>query len=197
MADPLAPVTLEGDHVRLEPLSSDHAATLWDAARGTDVFRWFPAPVEDEAAMRGFVEEAIRQHAAGEGLGFATRSLRDGRLVGSTRFCARVAAHRRVEIGYTWIAPDWQRSAVNTEAKRLLLDHAFDVLTMNRVEFKTDSLNARSRAALARLGASEEGIFRNHMVTASGRIRHSVYFSIIREDWPEIRARLADRLARG
>ena len=103
-------------------------------------------------------------------------------------------AHHRVEIGWTWVAREWQRTAVNTEAKYLLLRHAFETLGCIRVELKTDSLNERSRTAILRIGAREEGIFRNHMITASGRVRHSVYFSVVDSEWPAVKARLESRL---
>ena len=119
-----------------------------------------------------------------------------GRAIGSTRFAAIDVENRRVEIGYTWIAPAWQRTPVNTEAKYLMFRHAFETLGCVRVELKTDSLNERSRNAIARVGATQEGIFRNHMVTHSGRLRHSVYFSIIDADWPAVKVTLEAKLAR-
>jgi RimJ/RimL family protein N-acetyltransferase len=119
-----------------------------------------------------------------------------GTIVGSTRFGGMDATHRRVEIGWTWIVREWRRTAVNTEAKYLMLRHAFEVLGCNRVEFKTDELNERSRTALRRLGAREEGVFRNHMVTVSGRVRNTVYYSIINSEWPEVKIRLEEKLHR-
>lgn len=187
---------LDGRFVRLEPLTLDHHAALVEAGRDEAVFRWFPYPVAGEERMREFVETSLADQAKGAALPFAVRTQHDGAIVGSTRFGAIDATHRRAEIGWTWYAPRVQRTPVNTECKRLLLAHGFDVLGYRRIEFKTDSLNAASRAALARIGASEEGTFRNHMITGSGRQRHSVYFSIIREEWPAVRARLDDQLAR-
>ncbi len=147
--------------------------------------------------MRAYIAEAVRQHAAGAALAFATIYTDTGHAVGSTRFCNFDAANRRVEIGSTWIAPPWQRTVVNTEAKYLMLRHAFEVLGCIRVEFKTDSLNERSRAAILRIGASQEGILRNHMVTHTGRFRHSVYFSITDAEWPAVQARLEGMLKTG
>jgi RimJ/RimL family protein N-acetyltransferase len=122
---------------------------------------------------------------------FVQDALREGgRVVGSTRYLAIVPAHRRLEIGFTWIARPWQRTAVNTEAKLLLLGHAFDRLGCHRVEFKTDALNGPSRAAIPRLGAREEGTFRRHMVMPDGRLRDSVYYSVVDTEWPAVRARL-------
>ena len=130
----------------------------------------------------------------GVALPFAIVEKATGRVIGSTRYGNIDRGHHRVEIGWTWVARDWQRTAVNTEAKYLLLKHAFETLGCMRVEFKTDSLNERSRAAILRLGAREEGIFRNHMITASGRIRHTVYFSIIDSEWPVVKGRLEAKL---
>jgi N-acetyltransferase len=123
-------------------------------------------------------------------LPFAQVEKTTGRVIGSTRYANIERAHRRLEIGWTWIARPWQRTAVNTESKYLLLRHAFETLGCVRVELKTDSLNAKSRAAILRIGAREEGTFRNHMITSSGRIRHTVYFSIVDAEWPEVRSRL-------
>jgi RimJ/RimL family protein N-acetyltransferase len=147
--------------------------------------------------MRTYVEAALREQAAGVSLPFATIDLASGRVIGSTRYGNIDRANRRVEIGWTWVAPPWQRTPVNTEAKYLMLGHAFETLGCMRVELKTDSLNERSRAAILRIGAQQEGIFRNHMVTESGRIRHSVYFSLIDSEWPAVKARLEEKLRTG
>lgn len=188
---------LTGRHVRLEPLRADHHAALCDAGQDPSTFRWFPFPVAGDGPMRDFIELALKEQAQGKALPFVIRSLLDDAIVGSTRFGAIEAAHRRAEIGWTWLAPSMQRTPVNTECKRLLLQHGFEVLGYHRIEFKTDSLNAPSRAALARIGAVEEGTFRNHMVVEGGRrLRHTVYFSIVREEWPAVRAALDVRLAR-
>ena len=185
---------LEGTHIRLEPLGAKHLPRLVEIGTGTDIFQWYTTPVHTAEEMLEFVNTALSEQAAGTALPFATVECRSGLVIGSTRFAAIDLIHRRVEIGWTWIAPDWQRTPANTEAKYLMLRHAFEVWGCNRVEFKTDSLNGRSRAALKRIGASEEGTFRNHMVTASGRLRHSVYFSVIREEWPVVRAGLEAKL---
>jgi RimJ/RimL family protein N-acetyltransferase len=189
------PVVLEGRHVRLLPLGHEHHADLCAIGLDPHIWRWFPDPVATGGEMRDWIEEALRAASAGEAVPFVI-TLRDGTVVGSTRYGNINRANLRLEIGWTWVAPAWQRSAVNTEAKLLLMAHAFDQLQCNRVEFKTDSLNVKSRAALAGIGATEEGTLRRHMVTASGRIRDSVYFSVIREEWPGVRRRLEDRLAR-
>ena len=128
---------------------------------------------------------------------FATVERASGRPIGSTRYLSIDDQHRRLEIGYTWVASGWQRSAVNTEAKLLMLGHAFERLGARRVEFKTDSLNEQSRRALRGIGATEEGTLRNHMISQGGLARHSVYFSVIADEWPRVRDALEARLARG
>jgi len=190
----IQPITLEGRHVRLEPLALDHLDDLCKAGLEEEIWRWLP-PVRTADEMRAWIETGLRDQANGVAVPFATRHLASGRFVGSTRYANIDRAHRRVEIGWTWIARDWQRTAVNTDAKYLMLRHAFETWGCIRVALKTDSLNERSRKAILRLGAKEEGIFRNHMVMPSGRIRHSVYFSIIDSEWPAVKARLEAMLA--
>ena len=191
----IAPVTLEGRRIRLEPLSPEHAPGLW-AASTPEIYRFKPYAVRSEDDMRGFIARLAQMLASGEGLGFATIDRASGAPIGSSSYFAADAAHRRLEIGGTWVAAAHQRTAVNTEAKYLMLTHAFEVLGCRRVEFKTDRLNEQSRRALERIGAVEEGIFRNHMVMPDGRIRDSVYFSIIDREWPAVKAKLEGFLAR-
>jgi N-acetyltransferase len=146
--------------------------------------------------MRRYVEAALADRAAGSAMPFVILERASGKPVGSTRYLSIEANHRRLEIGYTWVAPGWQRTPINSEAKLLLLGHAFDRLRAIRVEFKTDSLNQQSRRALLGIGATDEGTLRNHMISQGGRRRHSVYFSVIEEEWPRVRADLRARLAR-
>jgi N-acetyltransferase len=190
------PVTLAGKVVRLEPLSLDHLPGLIDVGLDAELWRWTLAQVQTPGDMRAYVESALAAAAQGDEVPFATVEQATGRPIGSTRYMSLSAAHRRLEIGSTWVATGWQRSAANTETKLLLLRHAFVSLGALRVEFKTDSLNDRSRAALLGIGATEEGTLRNHMVTDAGRRRHSVYFSVIEEEWPRVRRHLESRLAR-
>ena len=192
----IEPVTLEGEHVRLEPLSLLHHEGLSEVGLDEEIWRWNPAPVRTGEEMRAYIEEALGVQARGSALPFATVEKTSGRSIGSTRYANIDVMNRRVEIGWTWIAPRWQRTAVNTEAKYLMLRHAFETLGCMRVEFKTDSLNERSRNAIGRLGAKEEGIFRNHMITSTGRIRHTAYFSIIDSEWPSVKAGLEEKLSR-
>ena len=190
----VTPVTLEGKHVRLEPLLAAHHAALTEIGLDEDLWRWIPVPVRTPEEMSAYIEAALAEQARGVSLPFTIVEKNSGKPVGCTRYGNIDRVHRRVEIGWTWIAKPWQRTPVNTEAKYLLLRHAFETLGCIRVELKTDSLNEKSRAAILRIGAQQEGIFRNHMITASGRIRHTVYFSIIDNEWPAVKARLEQRL---
>jgi len=183
---------LTGRFVCLEPLSEAHREGLRAAASDPDL--WAFMPVDGSGAgFDGWFDAALQTHASGAHIVFAVRRLPDGALAGSTRFLEIVPAHNRAEIGWTWYAKPAQAGMVNPECKYLLLDHAFSA-GANRVELKTDARNARSRAAIAKLGAKEEGIFRAHMVVRNGHIRDTVYFSIIRSEWPQVRSRLEARL---
>src|SRR5256885_13812877 len=190
----VSPVMLEGAYVRLEPLTSVHLAGLAEIGLDEELWRWIPTPVRTEEEMAAYIETALGEQDRGVSLPFAIVEKATGRAIGSTRYGNIDRTHHRVEIGWTWVACQWQRTAMNTEAKYLLLRHAFETPGCMRVELKTDSLNERSRAAILRLGAREEGIFRNHMITASGRIRHTVYFSIIDSEWPVVKGRLEAKL---
>jgi RimJ/RimL family protein N-acetyltransferase len=172
----------------LEPLTLAHYTDLCEAGLDEELWRWIPQAVRTPDDMRAYIEIALRAQAEGSALPFATVERASGRAIGSTRFAAIERMHRRLEIGWTWIGRRWQRTAVNTEAKYLMLRHAFETLGAMRVELKTDSLNERSRQAILRLGAVEEGTFRKHMMTESGRVRHTVYFSVIDEEWPGVKA---------
>jgi RimJ/RimL family protein N-acetyltransferase len=191
----VVPVTLEGLHARLEPLKKAHLAGLAEVGLDEELWRWIPTAVRTREEMVAYIETALDEQQRGVSLPFAIVEKATGRAIGSTRYGNIDRTHHRVEIGWTWVAREWQRTAMNTEAKYLLLKHAFESLGCMRVELKTDSLNEKSRAAILRIGAKEEGIFRNHMITASGRIRHSAYYSIIDSEWPEVKARLEARLS--
>lgn len=186
----VTPVTLEGVHLRLEPLSEAHCAALSAVGLDEELWRWIPAPVRTPEEMAAYIALALKEQASGRALPFAVVEKSSERVIGSTRYGNIELAHRRVEIGWTWYARPSQRTRTNTEAKYLLLRHAFETLGCIRVELKTDSLNQRSRAAIQRIGAREEGLLRNHMITASGRVRHTVYYSIVDSEWPEVRTSL-------
>ena len=192
----LEPVTLEGRRVRLVPLELGHVPALAGVALDPAIWQWTLARPSDEADLRAWAEAAIAARGAGTELPFTTLEASTGRAIGSSRYMNIVLEHRRLEIGWTWVAPSWQRTGANREAKLLMLSHAFDTLGCRRVEFKTDSRNEPSRAALLGIGAQFEGIFRNHMVMPSGPMRHSAYYSVIDDEWPAVRARLEASLAR-
>jgi RimJ/RimL family protein N-acetyltransferase len=190
----VTPVTLEGRHVRLEPLGMAHLEGLAEIGLDEELWRWIPTAVRTREEMAAYIETALKEQERGISLPFALVEPATRRAIGSTRYGNIDRTHQRVEIGWTWVGREWQRTAVNTEAKYLLLRHAFETLGCIRVELKTDSLNEKSRAAILRIGAREEGIFRNHMITASGRIRHSAYYSIVDAEWPAVKARLETML---
>lgn len=190
------PLILEGRHVRLEPLRLEHQARLCEVGLDADLWRWTTTQVHTPPEMRAYIETALEEEAQGKSLPFATIERASGAVVGSTRYGNIDALNRHVEIGWTWVGRNWQRTFINTEAKYLMLRHAFESWGCVRVEFKTDSLNVRSRNALTRIGAKEEGTFRNHMIVHDGRLRHSVYFSIIDSEWPTVKRALEEKLAR-
>jgi RimJ/RimL family protein N-acetyltransferase len=193
----ISPFSLEGRHVRLEPLRPEHASLLWEIAKEhlVDLFQWIPYRLESLEDFKKFNSQVLDEQARGLSVPFATVERSSGQVVGATRFMNMDLANRKVEIGSTWIAPRWQRTEVNTEAKYLMLCQAFEVWKCLRVELKTDALNQRSRNAILRLGAKEEGTLRKHMLVYNGRQRDSVYFSILDTEWPAVKARLASSLA--
>lgn len=184
---------IAGNIVQLEPLSMDHEPEL--SAIGLDPSLWDVGieRVTSPEEMSAYIFRAI---ADAKTQAFAVRHRTTGRLAGSTRYMNMEMAHRRLEIGSTWNAPEFQRTGVNTECKYLLMTHAFEDMGLNRVELKTDKLNLRSQNAMRRIGAKEEGTLRRHMVTWSGRIRDTVYFSVIREEWPGVKTHLEELMAR-
>ena len=190
------PVSRSGRKVRLERLELSHVARLAEVALDPDLWQWTLARPTDEAGLRVWAESAIAGRETGTEFPFVTLEAATGRPIGSSRYLNIVLEHRRLEIGWTWVAKPWQRTGANREAKLLMLGHAFDTLGCRRVEFKTDSLNEPSRTALLGIGAQFEGIFRNHMVMPGGRMRHSAYYSVIDEEWPAVRAGLERSLTR-
>ena len=196
--DIVMPITLNGSTVRLEPIRREHAEIFWEVAADAldDIFRWIPYRMKTREDFQRLVEKAFDEQERGESAVFATLERSSGRVIGSTRFMNIDRINRRVEIGSTWIAPAWQRTAVNTEAKYLMLQHAFEVWNCLRVELKTDALNMKSRNAILRIGAKEEGTLRRHVITWTGRVRDSVYFSILDSEWAEVKGKLENMLAR-
>lgn len=191
------PVTLAGRYVQLEPMLPADRDRLIEVGLDEELWRWIPDPVRTPEEMSAYVDVALADLARGVSLPFTIVERASGKVIGSTRYANIERVHRRIEIGWTWVAAPWQRTAVNTECKYLLLRHAFETLGCIRVELKTDSLNEKSRKAIAGIGARKEGVFRNHMITSTGRIRHSVYFSVIDSEWPGVKARLETKLKSG
>lgn len=190
----ISPVTLEGQHVRLEPLALAHEEALVAAANDGELWNSTVTIVPTRETMAAYIEAALEGQTLGRELPFVIVRKSTDQIVGTTRFYEIMPVDRGVAIGYTWLSKSAQRTPVNTEAKLLLLTHAFEQWGCIRVELITDVLNQQSRAAILRLGAKEEGILRSHMVMPDGRIRDSVVFSITSEEWPEVKARLANRL---
>lgn len=191
----IEPVTLSTDRLILRPLSLDDVPTLGDAAGDGNQWEKKTTTVPRPEGFEDYVRKALELQAAGLALPFATVVKDGNRVVGSTRFMNIDAANHRVEIGTTWIAKSWQRTFVNTHAKFLMLRHAFEVLGCNAVEIRTHSQNDQSRAAIERLGAKLDGILRRHMIMPDGHIRDTAVYSIVAEEWPEVKARLEQRLA--
>lgn len=190
----IEPLVLEGSRVRLEPVEEKHIAGLQRVIADGELWRLPVTNVPHPDDVPAFIIAAQAEQRRGEGLTFATIDRASGELAGSTRFRQAVLAHRRAEIGFTFIAGRWQRSHVNTEAKQLMLQFGFEALGLNRIEFLTDVRNDKSRAAIARVGARQEGVLRNHMVMRDGRIRDSVVFSITAAEWPELQRQLKAKL---
>jgi len=189
------PVVLEGERVRMEPLREGHLDDLRAVAFEEPIWRWTIMGEQDEHGLRRWLETALANAEAGTERPFATIDLATGRAIGSSRYMSIVPEHKRLEIGWTWVAVEFQRTGLNREAKLLQLTHAFETLEANRVEFKTHARNERSRTALSGIGATFEGVFRHHMMMPDGSLRDSAYFSIVAPEWPIVKSRLQAALA--
>jgi N-acetyltransferase len=187
---------LDGPRLRLEPLTEGHLTALEKVVFDERIWRYMTTRVKTKDDLRGWIEAALRAKEGGTVLPWVTVLKSDGRVVGSTRFLDLDLIHKTVEVGHTWIVPEYQGVGVNPEAKLVQLRYAFEELGLNRVALKTHHENLQSQAAMRKLGAVEEGTFRNHYIMPDGSVRHSVWFSIVREEWPEVRARLEERLER-
>lgn len=193
----IRPVTLEGTHVRMEPLDlARHWEGLLAIGLAPELWRFTSAKIANEADLRRYLETAVDEERRGVSLPFATIHRASGRVAGCTRFGNITREHRRVEIGWTWVGLEHQRTAVNSEAKYLMLGHAFETWGCMRVEFKTAGTNLKSQNAMKRLGLVYEGTFRKWMFNEDGTIRDSVWFSCVDDEWPEMKARLEGFLAR-
>jgi RimJ/RimL family protein N-acetyltransferase len=188
------PITLVGRLVRLEPLADRHLPGLVEIALDEETWRWTRDVVRNATDVERYLARAVDAAAQGTEIPFVQVEVAGGRPAGMTRFHSIEPAHRRLEVGHTWLGAAWRGTGLNAEAKLLLLGHAFDDLGAHRVEFKTDALNERSQAALAGIGATREGVLRRHVVTDSGRVRDSVYYSVTWDEWPAVRERLAARV---
>jgi RimJ/RimL family protein N-acetyltransferase len=192
----IAPVVLEGRHVRLEPLTQEHFSELAAVAFDPELWRLSTVVVANEADLHAYIDAALALQKAGAAMPWVTREKSSGKVVGSTRFLDIQPAHKNLEIGSTWLAQPWQGTGLNTEAKYLQLRHAFEEWGAMRVALKTHHENLRSQAAMRAIGARQEGLFRNHMRMPDGGIRHSVWFGITCEEWPEVKAHLHQRMQR-
>lgn len=192
----IGPVVLEGRLCRLDPLNVSHLAALTSVGLDESIWRWNKRPVVDAPGMRRYVSEALAARDAGSQQPFVIVSKSDATVVGSTRYGNIDLDNRRVEIGWTWLAPPWQRSGINREAKLLLLTHAFEELGCVRVEFKTDVRNSQSRNALLGIGAVEEGVLRKHIRIEAGGYRDTIYYSILDDEWPNVKRVLEEGLQR-
>ena len=190
----IEPTVLSGEIVRLEPLGVAHVPALTRVGLHPELWQWTTTRIENEREMAEYVQSALDWARAGTALPFVTIAQATGEVIGTSRFANIDRANRRVEIGWTWVTPEWQRTGANVEAKLLMMEYAFERLGCIRVEFKTDSLNQKSRRALLGIGAKEEGTLRNHMVVWDGRLRHSVYFSVIESEWAGVKSLLQQRL---
>jgi len=191
------PVVLTGKYVQLEPMGEEHIAGLTEAGRDPAIWRYMLyGDLTVAENMAAWVREILARKAASTDQPFVVIHRESGKIAGATRYMEIRPAQRGLEIGGTWYNPIYQRTPVNTECKYLLLGHAFDVLGCIRVQFKADSRNERSLKAIERLGATREGMLRNHMILEGGLVRHSVYFSILDNEWPSVKARLEEMLAR-
>lgn len=195
MSDWIRTVTLQGKFIRLEPLSEDHIPGLTEIGAGRDFWNFMLyGDINTESDMRKWVLDILERSKKGTDLPFVAVHLETGRVAGATRYLNIMPNDRGLEIGGTWYGLDFQRTAVNTECKYLLLKHAFEDLKCIRVQLKTDSLNERSQKAIERIGAKKEGVLRNHMILPDGRMRHSVFYSIIDTEWADVKRRLEGML---
>ena len=189
------PITLTGYRIRLEPLQLEHADALLQTAYEAATWDYMPVnPSHSLDAMQQWIQSALLEQQAGSGLPFVIIDRVHDKVIGSTRYLDIVPAHWRLEIGWTWLAPEVRGSGVNTDCKYALLQHAFETLGAIRVQLKTDSRNLRSQRAIERLGAVKEGVLRNHVIMPDGYRRHSVYYSILDSEWPQVKAGLTARI---
>ncbi len=191
----IEPVVLTGPRLTLEPLQERHFEEFYPILN-PEIWKWYTVQIQTEKDLSGFLWQRLKEQTEGRSLCFAIRDNASRRLVGSSCFLNIDEDNRRIEIGSTWFAVDWQRTYANTESKFLMLSHAFERLSCICVQFQTDTLNEKSRKALERLGARCDGILRSHRICQDGRIRDSIFYSIIEPEWSEVRERIRLRLER-
>lgn len=189
-------VELQGKHVRVLPMAAEHVDELFAAGHHAQIWAYMSMRVQTRQDMQRLVQQALERREGGREFPFVVQDVASGRLVGSTRFLDISEADRHLEIGWTWYTPDVWRTVINTETKYLLLRHCFEDLSMMRVQLKTDGRNTRSQTAIARIGGVREGVLRKHMVMPDGFVRDSVYFSILDDEWADVRRRLEAMLDR-
>jgi RimJ/RimL family protein N-acetyltransferase len=190
------PIVLIGSRAKLTPMESSHVAALYEAGRSPEIWPYMPMWIRTVDDMHRLVREALRARERGSEFPFVIIDQETGRIAGSTRFLEITPTHRGIEIGWTWLSPDAWRSSINTECKYLLLRHCFEVLGAIRVQLKTDARNVRSQTAIERIGGVREGVLRHHRIMPDGYLRDSVYYSILVEEWPAVKARLEGYLGR-
>lgn len=192
----IKPIQLSNQWVILEPLSLDHLSDLMDAVEDGELYKLWYTHIAEPSEMRTYIEQAMDMAERGEGQAFAIRDIYSGKIVGSSRYCHADTANQRLEIGYTWYAKSVQKTALNTACKLLMLEHAFEILDCIAVEFRTHWHNQNSRNAIAKLGAKQDAVLRNHQKMPNGGYRDTVVFSIIDSEWPVVKQSLAFRLER-
>jgi N-acetyltransferase len=192
----LEAVTLRGSIVRLEPLQRTHTGAIATVGAHDELWKFTMTRIASTRDAEAYVDAALKSAATGTALPFVTVLQSENRIIGSTRFANYDAESRRIEIGWTWLTPTLQRTGANVEAKLLMMTHAFEMLSLNRIEFKTDLLNERSRNALLGIGATEEGVLRQHTLLWHGRWRDTIYYSVLASEWAGVKQKLLERLQR-
>lgn len=187
-------ITLQGNAVKLLPMETSQLDGLWEAGNNKSIWEFTSSKVRSKDEMKKVIEAAMAEREKGTQIPFVVYDKKTGNIVGSTRFLDISEAHKSLEIGWTWYSPKYWRTRVNTETKLLMLQFAFEKMEVNRVQFCTDSRNVRSQTAIARLGAQKEGVLRKHRIIADGYVRDTVVFSILKEEWPQIKKELQEKL---
>ncbi|MGM9950351.1 MAG: GNAT family N-acetyltransferase [Lysinibacillus sp.] len=191
------PIFLENDVVQLRPIELSDTEEILEAAIDPEIWTHMSDTLLTKGAVLDYTENAVKEREAGQSHKFVILSKETGKIIGSTTFFDMSSEHKRLEIGYTWLHPRYWRTNINTNCKYLLLTYCFEQWGMHRVQIKTDHENLRSQKAIERLGATKEGVLRNHMIRKDGTIRHTVMYSIIKEDWPEVKRHFEENLLKG